>query len=343
VLPSFEKVRDGGGSGSDVDSGSGQPDAGRRPGGCGPSAELPRSCDDCIREHCCDLAEACGEDAACAEDMLEPITPAADFGAAFDPLLACMQRECDRECEVSWGCTGEYEWPTSESELDFQVKVIDFAAVPDAPLEGVRVQACQGIDPACESGQVDEAVTDAEGLVRLQVQPNFDGFFAFEGADYLPSTVQWSEPIFRKTDFTHYALSPSALTALALITGVHQSAEEMFDPEVGHLIFRVQGCLPMRYLNNPMAPPQAEVADVHIRFEPDDGATQVFYTDENSSVSLTLEATSKDGVGGAFNVPARNVTVHAVDALDDREVARGSVRIRPGALGYVYLVARSRE
>jgi hypothetical protein len=340
ALPGFEKV-----DSVEPEPNPGQMDSGMgmraRGPGCGRSAELPVACDDCIREHCCDLAEACGEGTECGDDLLEPITPVADFSTDFDPLLGCMQRRCDAECEVNWGCVDNYEWPAASEPVDLEVRVVDYADEEEGALADVTVMACDAVDPTCDSGRRAEGITGSDGKVLLSNLPGaFDGFYSFSGADYMDATVQWSEPIHRVTGFTQYQLRPSDVKALALITGVHDSADDMFEPGRGHLIFRIQGCLPMRYLSTGEFP-QAETAGVHISFAPNDGATQVFYTEETGGVSVNLDATTIDALGGAFNVAPRNLTVTAVDVATDREVARGVVNVRVGAIGYMYLVARS--
>jgi hypothetical protein len=336
VLPSFERgeASDAGPSGADVDAG---PDPGPA---CGLSDELPDACDRCIRLNCCDLASACGEGTACGEDLLEPITPAADFSTDFDPLLGCMQRECNVECDVDFGCVDDYRWPTLSEPSTVPVKVIDFAAEPDLPLEDFTVKACQALDPSCESGKVDEAQTDADGIAELTLPPGFSGFFEISGGDYVESTAQWSEPVHRASGFTHYMLRARDINALALVTGVHTRVDEPFEPGSGHLIFRVEGCLPLRYLAADERP-IAEVSGVHVEFAPNDFGSDIFYTDGSGSVSLTLEETSADGVGGAFEVPARNLTVTATDVRSGRSIATGSVAVRPGALGFAYLAPRS--
>ncbi len=341
LLPSFKQSpADAGkakGTGADAGAADAGADAAPLSGdACGLSDKLPGACDACIRENCCDLAKACGEGTDCGKDLLEPITPAADFSTDFDPLLGCMQTHCEQPCQVNWGCVDNYHWPTPDADLKVGVRVIDFAAVPDKPLPDVRVKACQPVDPSCTTGRVDEATTGDDGMVALTVQSSFNGLFDFSGGGYVDSNVQWSEPIYRVGGFTQYQLTNGALQVLAGIVGVDTS----FDPETGFLIFRVQGCLPMRYLNAPDLP-RAEAPDVEVSFEPNDGASPIFYTDPSGGVSVTLKATTRDGVGGAFNVPARPITVHAVDTHSGMEVATGTVQIQPGVIGYVYLVARS--
>jgi hypothetical protein len=307
---------------------------------CGLSNKLPTTCDACIRKHCCDLAKDCGSGTECGKDLLEPITPVAEFSTEFDPLLACMQDHCDEACEVSWGCVDDYKWPVPKQDLDVVVTVVDFAAVPDKPLADVDVQACEAVDAACQSGKVTSAKTGKDGKVELKLPHEFDGFFSFSGAGYTDSTVQWTEPAYRVSGFKQLQLQPEALAELAVIVHEHKKVDEPFDPDAGHLIFRAQNCLPMRYLEAQDSP-RGQAAGVEVMFEPNDGASQIFYTQPNGGVSITLEATTSDGVGGAFDVPATNVDVHAVDAHSGKEVAGGSVRVRAGAIGYAYLVPRA--
>jgi hypothetical protein len=325
VLPEFKKVEP-------ADASSGK--------ACGLSDKLPKGCNACIQESCCDLAKACGHGTACGRDLLEPITPAADFSEDFDPLLGCLQRFCDQACDVSWGCVGNYSVPAPMDPYSIGVHVIDFAADPEMSLPDVTVSACNSVDPACQSGKVVSQVTDGDGNVALSVTPSFDGFFSLSGGGYASSTVQWSEPLYRISGFTQYQLTDASIGALAVVTGVHQSFDQPFDPNVGHMIFRIQSCLPLRYLGNSDFP-RAEASDVRVRFEPNDGATSVFYTDKSGGVALALEATSSNGFGGAFNLPARNLSVTAVDSISDRTVATGTVVIRPGTVGFIYLVPNS--
>jgi len=347
ILPSYHQNPpiDAGSSKKKTDAGveAGAADAASaRPKGpaCGLSDKLAPACDACVRENCCDLATACAEGTACGADLLKPITPVADFSTDFDPLLGCMQGKCEQECKVNWGCVDAYHWPTPSDSLNVGITVIDFAAVPDKPLPDVKVQACNAIDPACGSGLIAEATTGKDGKVELAVNSAFNGFFDFSGGGYVDSTVQWSEPIYRLGAFKHYQLTSDALAALAVIVGLHQSTSDAFKSDAGFLIFRVQGCLPLRYLAQPDLP-RAEVGDVKVSFEPNDGASQIFYTEPSGAVSTTRDSTTSDAVGGSFVVPARNLTVHAMDTHSGKEVASGSVRVRPGAIGFMYLVPRS--
>jgi hypothetical protein len=135
-------------------------------------------------------------------------------------------------------------------------------------------------------------------------------------------------------------LRPTDIDALAIITGVHDAAGVPFADGTGYLIFRVEGCLPLRYLATDELP-HAEVGGAHVTFAPNDFESDIFYTDGTGFVSVTLEETSFDGLGGAFEVPARNLTVKATETRTGREIASGSVPVRPGSIGFMYLAPNS--
>ena len=48
-----------------------------------------------------------------------------------------------------------------------------------------------------------------------------------------------------------------------------------------------------------------------------------------------------DGTGGAFNLLPSNTEVVAFDTVTEREVARGSIRIPQGGIGFMFLLPRS--
>jgi hypothetical protein len=335
VLPEFKKVPT-----DAVADGGAQDGGGASEAACGLSDKLPKTCAACIRHNCCSLAKDCGAGTACGADLLKPIAPTTQVSSDFDALLGCMQTQCDDACNVTWGCVDKYTWPVPTKDYSFRVAVIDFAAEPTLPLPGVSVDACQSVDPTCKSGRTSHAVTDAKGDVTLTVPPAFDGFFSFSGGGYAPATTQWSEPIYRVANFTQFQLTSDALAALAVFAHVHKTITEPFDPNTGHVIFRVQGCLPVRYLDN-TGLPHAEAADVKVTVSPNPDASRVFYTDKSSSVALALDRTSSSGIGGAFSLPTGNLSVSAMDTKSGREVATGTVQVQAGGVAFMYMLPTS--
>jgi hypothetical protein len=329
VLPSFQKVD--------------QEDAPLQGQACGLSDKLPKSCDGCIRAKCCELAQACSAGEACAQDMIAEITPAADFSRDFEPLLGCMQSQCGTECEVDWGCVDDYSWPSTDGPLDRTIAVTEF--VSSIPIEGVEIRACSAMDPTatCRTGRVAQGTTDSEGNALLRgLPPDFDGLYRFSADGYLPATLRWSEPVHRVTDFSHFVLSPVDLAFYGVMTGVHKAVDEPFDPDVGHMIVRVQNCLPLRYLGSDSL--QATAANVEFRVDEVDGASpsQFFYTEESNEVSVSRKYTSHHGFAGAFNFPPYNIRVTATEVTTGLEVASGRVQIVAGGMGFLYLAPRAR-
>lgn len=312
---------------------------------CGLESDVTDTCRACIAQKCCEEAMTCSEDEACSADFGKPIHPAQDFDPAFDPMLGCMQAQCEAACDVNWGCVDDYAFPNRSASYDVQVATVDFAN--ETPIDAVNVKVCRAVDPDCRNGLLDEDVSDS-GSATLTLPGNFDGFFAFEGgsfsgAPYVNSTVQWSEPIYRLTDFTHYMISEPNLYAFAGLTEYLSSAGRTeFDPERGHLIVRTQGCLPLRYLGTEQ-PPLAETAGIVVEAQPHDGASRFYYTEVNGLVSLPLEETTTDGVAGAFELPAGTVTVTAKRADTGEVVARTTLPVRPGEIAFAYMVARAQR
>jgi hypothetical protein len=328
VLPSYDKVpaHDAGSAASKASAGP----------GCGLPSKLSSACGKCLHDNCCDLAQTCADDKNCSKEMLKPITPVAQLSEAFDPLLQCMQSSCDDACQVSWSCVDHYTWPVPKDSYDVTVHVIDFAATPDKPLPGVTVDACQSVDPSCGTGKVTSDVTDENGDVTLTLAAGFDGFFAFSGGGYLPSTAQFSEPLYRSASFTQYGLTKDAIQVLALVTNVHKAGEQ-FDPSLGHVIFRTQNCLPLRFLQRD-EPPHAEAGGVSVSIEPNAGASQIFYTDKSGGVSLSLDATTTNAFGGTFNLAANSHTLTGTEATTGRTIESGTMVIRAGTVGFMYLL-----
>ena len=337
TLPTFDKVA----ATDNADAGR-KPDGGATGQACGRSDELAPKCDRCIQMNCCDAANDCTKGTVCGNDMVAKITPAASFSSEFEPLLGCMQENCDEECGVSWGCTDNYDIAAEKNEYDVPVQLIDFAAVPPRPLPDVTTEACRSLDPACDSGRVARGVSDDAGKVVLALPASFDGFFQFSGGGYTSMTAQWSEPVYRNVGFTQALLTDKDIQNFALATGVHRDASDTFDPALGHIIFRTQNCLPIMYLRR-SRPPHAEAPNLQVTIEAAEGASPVFYTDRLGSVAPELEATSATGIGGAFNFPGRNRTVTAFDAETGRRISKVTAVVRPKTIAFVYLMPTTRE
>lgn len=314
------------------------------PDACGLSYMLADACDSCIRKSCCALAEDCDEGTECGADFMKQVAPTEDFSESFDPLLACMMDNCDAPCELSWGCVDNYRMPTDDNEVSFKVNTIDYAVESGIPQ--VEVRACEGVDPSCNSGEQDRDTSDAVGMAELKVPGDFRGYFRFSGAqsdfEYTDATVQWSEPIFRLTDWEHFMITQSGLKGLALLSEYHESVDEEFAQDRGHLIVRIQNCLPVEYLNSNRTV-SAEAPNIVFEAMPSVGSSPLYYTNADSFLTRSLTATTIDGVAGAFELPVANVEVVATLENSGQEVARTTIPIRAQQTSFAYLLPRAKR
>jgi hypothetical protein len=307
---------------------------------CQSGLELPRACGACVAQHCCEQASAC-KDGACGSDIDWPLSPLAEVSDNFDALARCMQEYCDSEdtCDVSWGCVGKYRWPALREEHPFNMRMFNFADANETGLAGVTVKLCEASDPTCseDSGFVSMGRTDSAGNADFIAPRGFNGYFLHEGGAAMPGVISWNRPVYNVVDgFTHQAFLPSSVSGLAVQLRLHSKVEDPFDPERGHLIIRIQSCLPLRYLDT--IDPGGRAKDVKFTFGPSQGATRIYYVNDQATVDLNQDRTSIRGYAGAFEVTATNVSVTAEHAVTGKQVATGVVSIRAGSIGYMYLM-----
>lgn len=312
---------------------------------CGVPDKLGASCGSCIAASCCDEAQTCNGDATCRADMTALISPMAEFSDAFEPLLECMQENCDSQCNVTWGCLDRYRIPAPDGPTyPVTVQLVDFAD-PRVPVRDVDVEACNGV--SCDTGSRAK-VAGASGEAVLDLPSGFDGYFAFtggsrEGEPYVPATVKWSAPIYRHYPFAHFMMRETDLLRLAEYSQYHVDQPEPFRSGRAHLVVRVQGCLPHRYLNNEGGL-SAEAAGIRISAASVAGASQFFYTaGRNGAPDPSLTATTVDGIAGAFDMPTGNIRVFAHRVDTDEEVSSVAIPLFADELGYAFLLPRPRN
>ncbi|HKU37751.1 MAG TPA: hypothetical protein VJR89_06375 [Polyangiales bacterium] len=335
TLPTFDKAE------GSTDPSQPPEDAGE-PLSCDVDLALGNSCRRCVAENCCAAAMACA-DGACGPNLHLPITPLTEVTPAFDELAACMLQHCDTEdtCDVRWGCVDNYTWPPLKQPHTVTMRVFNYADASEKGIPNISVKLCESTDPACseDGGYITTGTTDSSGNVDFTVPKGFNGYFQLSGGGPAPSTVQWSQPVYDVVDtFSHQSLAQSAVQALAVTVGLHTQYDQPFEKNTGHLIARMQNCLPLRYLDVQDPERTARARDVVFRLAPDTGASRVFYINPMATVDLELDRTTWRGYGGAFQVPAVNVTVTARHAVTDKLLGSGTVTIRDGTIGFMYLV-----
>jgi hypothetical protein len=291
-------------------------------------------CKSCVMQNCLDLMSECGAD---CEKIKLPVTPASEAPKTIDGFLQCMQDQCDDTCNVSWGCVERYRWPAASKAYNVTLRVIDIVA--SSALPDVQVTACHSSDPSCSqsSGLAGAGMTDLGAHATLGVPQDFVGYFLLKGADgYMPAVALWTQPAYRLTEgFTQRMMQWGVAEALAVGT------DSKLRREASHLIFQAQNCLPLRYLGGTQL--HSEADDVAVTFTPPaSDSSRVFYTGVGASIDRTLTGTAAVGgaFGGAFNLPSQTVTVIASHA--GQEVSRAAIQMRPGTVGFVYLVPNAR-
>jgi hypothetical protein len=101
---------------------------------------------------------------------------------------------------------------------------------------------------------------------------------------------------------------------------------------------RMQNCLPLRYLDMQDLVLSGRASDVHFRFTPNTGASRVYYANDMAMIDQESDRTRSRGYAGAFEVPVTDITVTATHADTGKELASGTLPVRAGTIGYMYLV-----
>jgi hypothetical protein len=291
-------------------------------------------CTACIAAKCTEERTECGEQ---CDELSLPVSPAWVVPDEADSFVQCLARECEEPCNVRWGCVGSYSFPVPANAYSVRVRVAE--ATSNRGVKGATVTACQGSDPNCGigAGMDGSATTDADGYATLALRNDFFGYFVADGGDsYFVTTLMWSQPTYRvDTTFTINLFAKEWLDVL-----LQQVMVKKHD-DAGHMIFRAENCLPLRYIGNDNA--NAEADGVIVNYAPNGpDSSRTFYTTYALSVDPVATATQAigSGYGGAVNLPPGLVSI--VGSHDNDTTMNAVVRIRPDALGLVMLVPNAK-
>jgi hypothetical protein len=289
------------------------------------------TCLSCIQNSCAQQFSMCGSDCS---DFALPINPAMHSPDGMTPLLTCLHDNCDDACDVTWGCVDHYRWVEPAAPFTIDLHVDDLISSVQHVAD-MKVSACVGSDPGCVAGSGLSAVgtTDDNGEVLLTVPRSFQGYFYLDGNDdYMPIVGLWSQPAYWAE---MSRTQPMVRFAVADFLG--SGTMSTVDRKQSHLIFQVLNCLPLRFNGNNELNEEAD--GVKVTFTPPgENSSQVFYTITNNAIDTTRDTTSVNGgaYGGAFNLPSTSLTV--TGHYGANEVSRAVVQMRPGAVGFVYML-----
>jgi hypothetical protein len=295
-------------------------------------ANASDECNACAAAQCAQPWADCGAD--CAE-LSWPITPAMSALNGAVAVLACLKQQCDDSCNITWGCLNHYKWPMQSATFTIDLQVSDLLSA-NQRISGAHVSACLNGDPGCNagSGLVAEGTSDSVGHLPLSVPANFNGYFWVKpsNADYIPAVGLWSQPA-----YWFWKARTQPMVSKGVADRLAEGVGTTVDYAQSQLIFQALNCLPLRLSGNSLVTAQAE--DVKVTFTPPGkDSSQVFYTIGSYAIDRTRDRTTAAGgsYGGVFNLPAQSVVV--VAQHDGVEVSRAVVQMRPGTVGFVFLL-----
>jgi hypothetical protein len=250
--------------------------------------------------------------------------------AATDPwgCLAAPDQDLDPEEHVTLTLIvmDGAEQSTSAGAIDGGS---DLDTVSGTWLPGVSVRACSLRDLDCDDGDASTTATDGTGGATFHLMETFNGFFEMSRSDLVPATLYPGNLLTGQSvvSFPAYDVSPAELQGLAMLVTSNSLG---LDPTgaVGHALVTVYDC------QDHQAP------GVALTYSASGSQTAPFYF-ENGLPSGTATKTDGYGLGGALNVPVGSVTVTGAHAADGRSVGMTTFQVRPGALTFAWIRART--
>jgi len=307
----------------------------------------PDACRACSVQQCDSERTACGEN---CDGFSWPISPAWNVNDTASPYVECLAARCEADCQVSWGCVGNYSIPTANASYTATITVVD--GLTNTPMSDVVVYACQGVDPSCEGpGRVGRAVSDSAGQVRLQLSPTFFGYFLADPSrvsektsfNYLPTTVSPSQPIYRISQQVEMIILTRELVA-AIGQQIQINA---LNAEAGHIASRALSCMPARYAQATdgslglaaATHALASASGVTVAYQSQSSAgSPVYYLNQSQAVDPSATATlpGAGGISGAVNVPPGQTTLIA--QVGAQQVSTTTLTVTAESVAFAILV-----
>jgi hypothetical protein len=310
------------------------------------------ACRACARAKCGDDNTACQDDPECLAlttcvaasadpanlnycraqhaDWLRDDIVDRDLGG---PYYQCVFRDqCDAECGAheAFACLDDFSWPaSSDRSFPFTLRLSD--ALTGRPSVGVTVRACQAEAPgACQ--QLGEAqVSDAQGVVTLDLEAtgnqfrSFQGYLELDGGGLYPTLLRLGWPVTREGVANVTVIDQNSVElSIAIAPGGRRLEEDS-----GLLQLRAFGCM--------------GVGVGGVSFDVDDNAedelSEAWYTEGTETLpSFTAIQTSQLGVGGIINVKEGRRIVTATRAETSKPMSSLSVPVRRGFMTIVLMM-----
>lgn len=302
---------------------------------CGELVNGSSTCDDCVRQNCCQENHDCASDEACVDiDFCSHrCLPAGSLRCATDCGMtysegsdksaarsACVSANCSDACssDHAWGCLQHSPpvlKPPTLDPITFTMTVVEFLS--ETPYEGLTVKACARTDLDC-TAPVGTATTDMNGTFTVTVPPGpngFDGYVDLSGSTLYPTLYYFLPPVIVGGNRGKLRL-PSSDTINLLANGISVD----LDPARGHLAMVPWDCT--------LSP----APGVSIAIDAADAQSTTFYFQNNLPSHAVTQTGSDPALGGAVNLKTGITVVRTkVESLGTIS-AQFSFNIRAGTL-----------
>jgi hypothetical protein len=216
-----------------------------------------------------------------------------------------------------WSCIGELQAPMyfAGDLFDANVTVTDFTAAMNIPDADVLV--CGYADADC-ANPTSQGVTDASGIVALQVATDVRLFMDVSSPDVMPTLIFQNGPPAQSPMMYQFAvLTPTQLGQFVQLAG-----GTSVDPTRGHIGIAAIGC--------DFSPAAGVTLTVDLA---DEDTTYGYFTTQGVPGSGLTETTA-DGRLGIANVPPGDATITAEVAATGEIIGTRTVHVRAGTVSY---------
>lgn len=298
--------------------------------GTGTVAEIPADIDAVSNDHNPnpDIPEDNWRDIFSEVDGLETVTFDTEIASDAEDVSSDFGPICDPSCPypVAFDCLGHLS-RTTPATAEFPVQVsVRYSVADHAPIPALEVRFCAVDDLDC-SAPIVQGVTDASGLVNLDVLVDADGFkgyFDIRGESWLPRTLYF----FTFANGYDAILQLEGKLIAYIFAGLDLKAVQdgvpLFLPDAtrGTLVVRTRNCLDM------------PASGISISSGGADVSTTTAYS-RHGIPRTHAEATDVDGVGYLLNHPDGTAIVSATAESDGVFIGQHSTIIRKDSVTFV--------
>ncbi len=244
--------------------------------GCTLMADADR--EQCATDTDCAVRGGDFSSSQCIEGYCELVASSCGLGEGCSSELQGDEAELSAE---AWACVDSAE-PDAELPRTLSVTV-PLITVFGQPMPDVPTRLCRRLDPACTQPEA-EIVSDAQGLLRLQLPGDFQGYLEIEAEGFYSQLYFLPSRLEPDTTLRNASMSP-----VGVIEGLGAGVGAAPDPERGHIVVTAETC----------SGPAEGVTLSAVRA---DSRAIVFYVVDGVP-SGDLTATTEMGSGGYLNFP----------------------------------------